>query len=262
VDKLKELLRNLYSYRQLLKSNIKKEIRGKYKGSFLGVLWSFVNPLLTAIIYAIVFPIILKSSEPHYVTFIIIGILPWTYFTTVIMQGTTTVLLNAGIIKKVYFPREILPISINASGMINFFISCLIIFIFLIFSKIGFSWYILFLPLIIITQFILQQAIIFITSAINVYIRDAEYIINFILNMLFYATPILYSAQMFESSSLKWIIYVNPMATIINCYRDVLYYQSMPHIKSLIAVLIGSCILLLIGLKVFRKLEKGFAEEV
>jgi len=259
---MKELLINLYNYRQLLKSNIRKEIRGKYKGSFLGILWSFVNPLLTTLVYAIVFPIILKSSEPHYVTFIVIGILPWTYFTTVIMQGTTTILMNAGIIKKVYFPREILPISINTSGLINFLISCLIIFIFLICSGIGFSWYLVFLPLIILAQYILQQGIIFITSAINVYIRDAEYIINFIISMLFYATPILYSAQMFETSSLRWIIYLNPMATIVNCYRDVLYYQSMPHIKSLLLVLLGSCVLFYIGLKVFKKLEKGFAEEV
>lgn len=259
---IKELINNLYNYRQLLKSNVMKEIRGKYKGSFLGVLWSFINPLLSALVYAIVFPIILKSSEPNYVTFIIIGILPWTYFTTVIMQGTTTILMNAGIIKKVYFPREILPISINTSGVINFLISCLIIFLFLIFSGIGFSWYILFLPLIIFTQFILQQAIIFITSAVNVYIRDAEYILNFFISMLFYATPILYSASMFENSPLRWLIYLNPMATIINCYRDVLFYQSMPHIKSLLIVLLASCILLYIGLKIFKKLEKGFAEEV
>lgn len=259
---MKELINNLYSYRQLLKSNVKKEIRGKYKGSFLGVLWSFVNPLLTTLVYAIVFPFILKSTEPHYVTFIVIGILPWTYFTTVIIQGTTTMLINAGIIKKVYFPREILPISINTSGLINFLISCLIIFIFLICSGIGFSWYIIFLPLVIITQYILQQGIIFITSAINVYVRDAEYIINFIINMVFYATPILYSADMFSNSPLKWIITLNPMATIINCYRDILYYQSMPHIKSLIVVLLASCLLAYIGLKIFRKLEKGFAEEM
>ena len=152
------IFKELYQYRELLKTNIKKDIRGKYKGSFLGILWSFVNPLLTALVYAIVFPIILKSSEPHYVTYIITGIIPWTFFTTVIMQGTTTIMINAGIIKKVYFPREILPISINTSGLINFLISCLIICLFLIFSGIGFSWYIVFLPLIILTQYILQQA--------------------------------------------------------------------------------------------------------
>ena len=189
---IKELINNLYSYRQLLKSNVQKEIRGKYKGSFLGVLWSFVNPLLMTLVYAIVFPLILKDTEPHYITYLVIGILPWNYFTTVISQGTTTVLANGGILKKVYFPREILPLSVNLSGVINFLISCLVMCLFLICSGIGFSWTIVFFPIIICVQFLFQQAIIFITSAINVYVRDLEYIINFIINMLFYATPILY----------------------------------------------------------------------
>lgn len=256
------MFKELYNYRQLLKSNIKKDIRGKYKGSFLGIIWSFVNPLLMTLVYAIVFPFILKSTEPNYVTFLVIGILPWTFFTTVISQGTYCVLANAGIIKKVYFPREILPISIATSGLINFLISCIIIFMFLLFSGIGFSFHILWLPLIILTQYIFSLAIIFITSAINVYIRDAEYIINFIVNMLFYATPILYKAETFSGSILQWVIKLNPLATILTCYRDVLFYQSTPHIKSLLVVLIGSIILLWVGYKIFKKLEKGFAEEV
>ena len=202
------MIKELYSYRQLLKSNVKKEIRGKYKGSFLGVLWSFVNPLLMTLVYAIVFPIILKSTQPHYVTFIVIAILPWTWFTTVIAQGTSTMIANGGIIKKVYFPREILPISVNTSGLINYLISCLIILIFLIFSGLGVSWYIIFLPLIVLIQYILLQGIIFITSAINVYVRDAEYIINFLVMMLFYATPILYSSTLFPEK-FRWILNLN-----------------------------------------------------
>ena len=105
------------------------------------------------------------------------------------------------------------------------------------------------------------MGIVFITSAINVYVRDAEYIINFLLNMLFYATPILYSASLFPAK-FSWILNLNPMTVIINCYRDVLYYQSFPHLKSLLIVLGASIVLLLIGIKVFKKLEKGFAEEV
>lgn len=257
-----ETLRNLYNYRQLLKSNVKKDIRGKYKGSFLGILWSFLNPLLLTLVYAIVFPFLLKSTEPNYVTFIVIGILPWTYFTTVINQSSGCILYSGNIIKKVYFPREILPISINISGLINFLISCLIIFIFLVFSGIGFSWYILFLPLIILTQFIFTQGLSLIISALNVYVRDLEYIISFILNMLFYATPIIYTSSLFADSPIKYLIKINPMTTIIECYRDILFYQSMPHIKSLIVVLICSSILMYIGLRIFKKLERGFAEEI
>ncbi len=256
------MIKSLYDYRELLKSNVKKDIRGKYKGSFLGILWSFLNPLLMTLVYAIVFPFILKSGIEHYTTYLIIGILPWTFFTTVISQGTFTVIANSGIVKKVYFPREILPISVSLSGLVNFLISCLIIILFLIFSGIGFSQYVLFLPLIIITQFFLSLGIIFITSAIDVYIRDFEYIVSFVLNMLFYATPILYSSDMFVGSSFEWIMKLNPMAVIINCYREVLYYKSAPSIENLIIVLFGSLLLCYVGYKIFKRLEKGFAEEI
>lgn len=255
------MFKEIYNYRQLLKSNVVKEIRGKYKGSFLGVLWSFVNPLLMTLVYAIVFPFILKSTQPHYVTFIVIAVLPWNWFTTTIAQGTNTIIANGGIIKKVYFPREILPISIVTSGLINYLISCFIIAIFLLCSGIGYSAYILLLPLIVIVQYILLLGIIFITGAIDVYIRDAEYIINFFVMMLFYATPVLYSATLFPEKY-RWILNLNPMTTIINSYRDIFYYQTMPNLKMLGIVFVFSLILLIIGYNVFNKLKKGFAEEL
>lgn len=255
------MLKELYQYRQLLKSNVRKEIRGKYKGSFLGVLWSFVNPLLMTLVYAIVFPFLLRSSQPHYTTFIVMAVLPWTWFTSSLAQGTNSILVNGGIIKKVYFPRSILPISIVTSGLVNFLISCIIIFIFLIFSGIGFSINIIFLPLIILIQYILQLGIILITSSIDVYVRDAEYIINFLVSLLFYATPVLYSLDMFPQK-LSMIMQLNPLATIITSYRNIFYYQTTPDFLMLGYVAILSLLVLFIGIKVFNKLEKGFAEEL
>ena len=255
------MFKELYDYRQLLKSNVSKEIRGKYKGSFLGVLWSFVNPLLMTLVYAIVFPFILRSTQPHYVTFVVIGVLPWTWFTNVIAQGTNTIVVNGGIIKKVYFPREILPISIVTSGLINFLISCIIIAIFLICSGIGFSVYLLFLPLVILIQYILTLGLIFITSAVDVYVRDAEYIIAFLVSMLFYATPILYSSDLFPAK-FSWILNLNPLTTLINSYRDIFYYKTMPNLGALGVVFLASVLILFVGYKIFGKLKKGFAEEL
>lgn len=258
-----KLFKDLYNYRELLKTNIKKDIRGKYKGSFLGVLWSFINPLLMTLVYAIVFPYLMRGAGyEHYTTFLIIGILPWNWFTTSIAQGTFTILGNAGIIKKVYFPREILPLSAVVSGLVNFLISCLVMALFIIFSGIEFNIYLIYLPLIIITQFLFTLGIVFITSAINIYIRDLEYIINFIIQILFYATPILYSMDMFAGSKIGAIIQLNPLTPIINSYRNILYWGVAPQFKSLLYVLIGSLLLCCIGLKIFRKLSKGFAEEV
>ena len=132
----------------------------------------------------------------------------------------------------------------------------------MIFSGIGFSFNILFLPLIVLTQFILQQAIIFITSAIDIYIRDAEYIINFFVSMLFYATPILYSPTLFVGTKLEFLMHINPMAVIITSYRDIFYYQQTPDLLSLCIVLVISCVLCYIGWRIFKRLERGFAEEV
>ena len=255
------MIKELYQYRQLLKSNVKKEIRGKYKASFLGVLWSFVNPLLMTLVYAIVFPFLLRNSQEHYTTFIVIAILPWTWFTSSIAQGTNCILINGGIIKKVYFPRTILPISIVVSGLVNFLISCVIIFIFLLFSGIGFSLNILYLPIIILLQFLIQLGIVLITSSIDVYVRDTEYIINFFISLLFYGTPILYSFDMFPQK-MRFLLQLNPMATIISSYRNIFYYQTAPDFKMLGYVFVVAVVILGIGMMLFNKLEKGFAEEL
>lgn len=255
------IFQKLFMYREMLRTNVKKEIRGKYKGSFLGVLWSFVNPLLMVTVYAIVFPYLLRIKEANYLVFLITAIIPWNFFTNVIAQGTNTVLANANIIKKVYFPREILPISVVTSGLVNFLISSLIIIIFVLASGIGLSWYILLLPIVILIQYILSLGIVFIISAINVYIRDTEYIVNFLIMMLFYLTPILYLPSMLPSK-FGWILTLNPMAHLIQAYRDILYFHQMPSFNSLSIVGIFSVIILLLGYAVFKKLEKGFAEEV
>lgn len=251
----------LYQYRELLKSNVKKDIRGKYKGSFLGVLWSFINPLLTVVVYAIVFPYILRVKQDNYLIFLIVGVLPWTFVTNVVVTGTRSILDNAEIIKKVYFPREILPISVATSGLVNFMISCLIIIVFVIGSGIGLSIYAFLLPVIAIIQYLLLLGIILITSGINIYMRDLEYIINFFMNMLFYATPIIYSVEMFPEK-FRWILQINPLSNIITAYRDIIFYKQMPDIPVLIGTAIFSVLLVIVGYAVFRKLEKGFAEEV
>lgn len=256
-----QVFKNLYQYRELLKTNVKKEIRGKYKGSFLGVLWSFLNPLLMVCVYALVFPYIMRSQIDNYLIFLIVAIIPWNFFTTCITTGSNCVWINGGIIKKVYFPREILPISVVAAGLVNFFISCIIVLLFVIFGGVGLSWQILWLPLIAIIQAAFTLGLLFIFSAINVYVRDVEYIVNFLLNLLFYGTPILYTASMFPER-LRWLLYLNPMTSIIDAYRNIFYYKTMPDMGGLLYVAILAFVILILGYLIFRKLEKGFAEEV
>lgn len=257
-----KIFKELYQYREFLYTNVKKDIRGKYKASFLGVLWSFINPLLQVVVYAIVFPYIMRSQIDNYLVFLICGIIPWTWFTTSLMGGTTSITNNSNLIKKVYFPREILPISVVTSGMVNFFISCLIIMLFAIFGGLGISWHIVFVPLVAIVQYLVQLGFVFILSAFNVYVKDVEYMVSFLLNLVFYATPILYTADMFAGSKFAWIFKVNPMAYIVDSYRRIFYAHMLPNFKQLGVLFLCSLLLVFIGYSIFKKLEKRFAEEV
>lgn len=255
------LVNDLRHYREFLKSNVKKDIRGKYKGSFLGVLWSFINPLLSVLVYAIVFPYIMRIKVENYLIYLITGIIPWTFFTSSINMGLISVLSNADIIKKVYFPRIILPISTVTSCLVNFLISCLIIVLFCLGSGLGISFQILWLPLIALIQYVMLLGFTFILSAIEMYMRDIEHIVNFILSMAFYVTPILYTPDIFPEK-LAWVLKVNPMAYLVNAYRSIFFYQKMPDLIGIGVVSIFSIFLFVIGYLIFEKLQKGFAEEV
>ena len=252
----------LYKYRELLKTTIKKDIRGKYKASFLGVLWSFINPLLQVLVYAIVFPYIMRVQTPNYLIFLICGIIPWTWFTYSLSNGTTSITNNANLIKKVYFPREILPISVVTSGLINFLISCVIILIFVLLGGVGLSWHLVFLPVIAVAQYLFTLAAVFLLSAFNVYVKDVEYMVVFLLNIFFYATPVLYSVDMFSGSWLAWIFKLNPMAHFINAYRDIFYVHQIPQLENILFLILLGFILVGLCYLVFKKLEKRFAEEV
>ena len=255
------LFKELYQYRELLKTNVHKEIRGKYKGSVLGVLWSFLNPLLMVAVYAIVFPYLMRVKQDNYLIYLITGVIPWVFFTSVVTTGCNCVWLNGGIIKKVYFPREILPISVVLASLINFLISCIIILIFVIIGGVGLSINILWLPVIAIIQSALSLGMLFVLSAINVYVRDIEYLVQFIINLAFYATPVLYTASMIPEK-FRWILYLNPMSHLLDAYRAIFYNKVAPDLYSLGIIGVISLIVLIIGYAIFKKMEKGFAEEV
>ena len=256
-----KFFKSLYQYRELLKTSISKDVRGKYKNSVLGIIWSFLNPLLQIAVYAIVFPLIMKSSLPNYTVFLCCGLIPWKFFSAAISRTSFTMIENGNIIKKVYFPREILPISVTTSEAINFVISTVIILAFVLGYGMGITKFIIFYPIILLVQYLLLIGISFIVSSVTVYFRDLQHFIGIVLQLLFYATPIVYAPDSIPQD-FQWILQFNPMTYIINCYRDIFYYQQMPDFVSLAMVLIGSIILCLIGYFIFNKLQKRFAEEI
>lgn len=255
------VFKGLYEYRELLKTSIKKDIRGRYKNSILGVFWSFLNPLLQLAVYAIVFPLIMKSDIPNYTVFVCCGLIPWTFFSTAISRTSFVMVENGNIIKKVYFPREILPISIVTSELVNFFISTIIILAFVIAYGMGFTWYIVFYPVILIVQYILLIGISLLVSSLTVYFRDLQHFIGILLQLLFYATPIVYGMDIIPVS-FQWILKLNPMSYIIDGYRSIFYYQRMPDLVGLGIVFAISIVLCIVGYFIFNKLQKRFAEEL
>ena len=255
------LFKDLYKYRELLKTNIKKDITGKYKKSFLGILWSFVSPLLQIAVYAFVFQVILKSEIPNYTVYLCCGLIPWQYFSSVIIRGAACIIDNGNIIKKVYFPREILPISVVTSEGVNFLISTIIIIGFAIFGGIGLSVNILWYFVILAIQYVVSVGCAFIVSSLSVYFRDLLHLLSIIIQLLFYATPIVYSTSAVPAE-LQWIVKINPMSYLIEAYRNIFYNKMPPDAKGLLICFAMGIVLCVIGYFTFRKLEKRFAEEL
>lgn len=255
------VFKKLYDYREMLKTSIKKDIGGKYKNSFLGVLWSFVNPLLQIIVYAIIFPLIMKSDIPNYVVFMVCGLIPWNYFSTVINRSSFTMIENGNIIKKVYFPREILPISVVTSETVTFLISSILILLFTLGYGLGLTINILFYPLVLLVQYVLLLGISLIVSSVTVYFRDLQHFIGVLLQLFFYATPIVYAVDVIPAN-FQWILKFNPMTYIIEGYRDIFWGQTMPDIPTLLIVLAIGVVLCIVGYLIFNKLQRKFAEEL
>lgn len=255
------IFKRLYQYRELLKTSIKKDVGGKYKNSFLGVIWSFINPLLQICVYAIVFPLIMRNKMENYTVFMVCGLIPWTFFSTVINRSSFVMIENGNILKKVYFPREILPISIVTSEAITFMISTLIIIGFVVATGVGISAYILFYPLLLLAQYVLLIGISFIVSSITVYFRDLQHFIGVFLQLLFYGTPIVYSLETIPEQ-FRWILKLNPMTYIIEGYRDIFYYKQMPNLQEIFGIIGIGLVVVVIGYMIFNKLQKRFAEEL
>ncbi len=257
INKVKEI----FKYRHMLATLVKQDINGRYKGSVFGFLWTLLNPLFMLAIYAVVFQFVFRADIEHYPIYLFICLMPWNAFNNMIMIGTSCVSNNSSILKKVYFPREVLPLSVIISNTIQYFFSLVIIFIALLISGVGISWFVVFLPIVILVQITLALGLVLILCAINVYIRDVQYMMAPIMMIWMYASPILYTATMVPE---KWqkLYNLNPLVSILQGYKDILYFKQLPDFKSLGVVFLGSLILCVIGYLVFNKLQKHFAEEV
>ena len=177
MDKLKEL----YAYRQMLISLVKKDLRGRYKASVLGFFWTFINPLLQLLVYTVVFSVVMRASIEKFYIFVFVALVPWIFFSSSLTGGANIIVMNQDMIQKIYFPRIILPISYVTSCFVNMLFSFIVIFAVLFVTGYGFNFVAcLFLPLIMIIEYILALGLALITSACTVYLRDLEHILGIV----------------------------------------------------------------------------------
>lgn len=270
--------RELYQYRFLLRNLIERDLKVRYRNSLLGVLWSLLNPLGMMVVFTLVFGVFAGEGSPDkYPVFVLVGLLPWNFFSGAVVSGSNAVVVNAALVKKVYFPRELLPVASVLSNLVNFFMAFLVLVVFLFVSGIGLTIHALWLPALLATQVIFTLGLVMMLSALHVFYRDIAMILDVGMLAWFFLTPVVYPLDQLTRSIdglgalnaaqiMRWL---NPMASIIDGYRTVLWgtlgSQGTPAPMDpayLIRTLITSLIVLGVGYAFFRRTEHLFGEKL
>lgn len=257
-----KLLKELWEYREMIISLTKRDLKSRYKGSVLGFFWMFLNPLLQLGVYTIVFSTIMRMGIEKFYLFMFVALVPWLFFSSCLSSGPSVIFSQQDMVKKIYFPREVLPLSFTISQFVNMLLSFIVIFAVVLISGVTINlvaW--LYLPLIMIIEFVLGLGITYLVSALSVYFRDLQYIMGIISMAWMYLTPVIYPVEMVPEQFIK-LFYLNPMTAITIAYRDILYYGRIPEIGTLLNAVIMGILVLIIGQFVFSKLQRHFVEEL
>jgi lipopolysaccharide transport system permease protein len=261
-------IKKLFSYRELLYSLTRKELKVKYRGSVLGFFWSLLNPILTMLVYSFVFSILSRGGVKEFAIFLICALLPFNFLQNSVNQGTGSIISNSNLVNKIYFPREILPLSIVFSNLINYFLELIALFAVLAFMGYKFYLFLYILPVLIFIQIFLVMGMTLLVSALNVFFRDLQHLITIVMMVWFFGTPIIYPLSMVPEQFQPYIKFINPMTIYAAYYRNIFYYVKYPEgagfpspLETITALGI-TLLIFFIGYFVFKKLEPRFAEEI
>lgn len=256
------IFKELWKYREMIINLVKRDLKSRYKGSVFGFFWMFLNPLLQLFVYTAVFSVIMRMGIDKFYLFLFVALVPWIFFSTCLSGGAQVIFSQQDMVKKIYFPREVLPLSFTISQFVNMLLSFIIVLLAVLLSGIEINfvaW--LFLPLIMVIEFFLALGITYIVSALNVYFRDLEHIMQILAMVWMYMTPVIYPIEMVPEEYTA-LFYLNPMTSIVNSYRNILYYGKIPEMNMLINALLMSLLVWLVGHIVFAKLQRHFVEEL
>lgn len=260
-------LLGLARYRGLIQTLVARDLKARYRGSVLGFFWSFINPLLLLLIYTFVFTVVLPGIHPPemepFALFMFCGILPWTWFSSSLIESSNVLISGGNLIKKVLFPAEVLPIVTVLANMVHFFLGLPILAAFLIYYQrpldpLELLWF----PVIVFVQLVLTLGLSLLVAALTVHFRDIKDILANLLTLWFFATPIIYPMSQ-APESMRWALNLNPMTHLVISYQEVLFYIGPHgHWKWLMGLFVASIALFLASYFVFDRLRDSFAEEV
>ncbi len=267
-----ERLRELVRYRELIRNLVVRDLKVRYKNSALGILWSLLNPLAMMAVFTIVFTFMMPSNTiEKFPVFVLCALLPWNFFRDSVMASVGSIVNNSSLIKKVYFPHEVLPLSVVLSNLVNLSLALLVLFAMMIAFRVHFTQWALLLPVVIFTEVLFVLGLGFILSTANVFYRDTAMIMEVVMLAWFFVTPIFWDIAIlpthrvvlgFDLNIHRLTYILNPMASLISTYRVILYYGARPALDFFLRTFVTALVTLIIGYSVFLRHSKVFAEEV
>ncbi len=260
-------LRTLFRYRQLIAALTARDLKARYRGSILGYFWSLANPLLLLAVYTIVFTKFFPQQVVKpYPLFLFAGILPWTFFAAAILESTTSITGNAGLIKKVMFPAEALPLVVVLSHLVHFALAIPVLLAakvaYTLMGQTTMSITILLVPVLMLLQTLFVAGIAMTVASASVLLRDLRDIITNLMQIGFFMTPVIYQLDYIGSRPIRALLRLNPMTPFVLAYQDVLFYGRWPHVFDvflMVAYALGS---LALGFTVFERLRDTLAEAI
>jgi ABC-type polysaccharide/polyol phosphate export permease len=249
-------IRHIYQYRELIWALALKELKIRYKRSFLGFLWALLNPLLQMVVLSLVFSTILRMPIPHFAIFLISVLMPWTFFAQSLSYAADSIVNNSDLIKKVRVPKIVFPVAALTSNMVNLLLSLIpmLIIVIVLHSPVYVTWFYLPVPLLALTLLTLGLSLILAT--LNVYYRDVSHILQIILQIWFYITPIIYPIEAF--GKYQWLLKLNPVLYALNGFRMAVYKGALPSMQSIAASFVCGAVALMIGYAMFRRNQDDF----
>jgi lipopolysaccharide transport system permease protein len=254
-------VREFFSYRALIQTLVLRDLKARYRGSALGLLWTLLNPLLHMGIYVLVFSIYLRSDMDRYPAFLLCGLLPWIWLSTSVLTGATSIVEGGSLLKKVFFPPQVLPAVTVMANCVNFLLGIPILFTLLLILRVQLGWAIVALPAVIATQCALTLGLTLIVSAASVRYRDIPQIMGHMLTFWFFLSPIIYPVTQVPER-FRVILTLNPFTPFVVAYQDALLYNKLPSWQAFGAMLLGGSLALVVGVLVFDRFRWSFAEEV